>query len=64
MSKKIVRFYQRPGKPGGHLQTKKRTMQRGLTLEQAQAHCSDPSTSGKLPASKGGWEWFDGMYEE
>ena len=43
---------------------KKRTMDTGLTLEQVQAHCSDPSTKGKLPKSRGGWEYFDGYYEE
>ena len=64
MSYKIVRFYQRDGQPGGHLQHKKRTMDTGLTLEQVQAHCSDPSTSGKLPKSRGGWNFFDGYYEE
>lgn len=64
MSYKIVRFYMREGPPGGHLQNKKRTMDTGLTLEQVQAHCSDPSTKGKLPKSRGGWEYFDGYYEE
>lgn len=28
----------------------------GLTLEEAQAHCSDPATSGN--------DWFDGYEEE
>jgi hypothetical protein len=53
---KIVRLYFH-GRP--------RTIKRGLTLEQAQAHCSDPETSSstcsaatakKVRAGK----WFDG----
>lgn len=45
----------------------KRTIERGLTLEEAQAHCRDPETSSKTATSarakaitrrKG--EWFDG----
>ncbi len=64
MSYKIVRFYSRPGRPGGHIQTKKRTLERYVTLEQAQAHCNDPSTAGTLPKSRGSWEYFDGYYEE
>lgn len=64
MSYKIVRFYSRPGKRGDHLETKKRTIERGLTLEQVQKHCNDPSTEGTMPPSKGGWKWFDGYYEE
>ncbi len=66
MSYKIVRFYSRmPADPRRqHLDSKKRTIERGLTLEQAQDHCSDPSTEGTMPKSKGGWKWFDGYYEE
>lgn len=62
-SYKIVRMYQ-----GYH---SKRTIKRGLTLEQAQAHCSDPETSSRTckkaanvrrTAAKG--PWFDGYDKE
>ena len=39
----IVRF---------RLNGKQRIIRRGLTLDQAQAHCNDPKTSGE--------DWFDG----
>lgn len=42
---KIVKYYQDPSK-------KSRVVRRGLTLEQAQAHCRKESTHGK--------GWFDG----
>ena len=44
---KIVRF--RYGKSN-------RTIKRGLTEEQAQAHCNDPKTQGQ--------DWFDGYQKE
>ncbi len=68
---KIVRFFH--GKPGrdGHLQSTKRTIETGLTLEQAQAHCSNPETSSTKCTSAAGHartrkhgDWFDGYYEE
>ena len=37
-------------------QQNNRTIKTGLSLEQAQAHCNDPETSGK--------DWFDGYTEE
>ena len=43
----IIRFY------APHLDKANRTILRGLTLEQAQAHCKNPQTR------KDG-EWFDG----
>lgn len=56
---KIVRYYYR----GGH-----RTIQKGLTLEQAQAHCADPETSSKTAKSARAravtrrmGNWFDGF---
>ena len=59
---KIVRFYQERGK---------RTVERGLTLEQAQAHCNDPDTSSRTCTSKAGkartrrhGAWFDGYTKE
>lgn len=47
---KIIRFYQERHKQS-------RVIKRGLTLEQAQAHCQDPSTQ------KEGC-WFDGYESE
>ncbi len=59
---KVIRFYQRGGR---------RTINTGLTLEQAQAHCSDPETSSSTATKSAGRErtrrlglWFDGYYEE
>lgn len=55
---KIIRSYFKGGK---------RTIERGLTLEEAQAHCSNPETSSstatsakarRLTESRG--PWFDG----
>ena len=42
-----------------------RTIKKGLTLEEAQAHCKDPETSGATCSdlSKRG-RWFDGFDEE
>jgi hypothetical protein len=45
---KIVRYYQSGRKP--------KVLQTGLTLEEAKAHCSKPSTKGK--------GWFDGYTKE
>jgi hypothetical protein len=49
---------------------RRRVIATGLTLEQAQAHCSDPETSSRTATSKTEGErtrrvgaWFDG-YEE
>lgn len=60
---KIVRMYQ------GN--TPSRTIERGLTLEEAQAHCKDPETSSSTATSptarartrKHG-PWFDGYEAE
>ena len=49
MSYKIVRFF-RDGRP-------RQDRERGLTLEEAQEHCSDPSTREE-------GVWFDGYTEE
>lgn len=59
---KIVRMYFNGGK---------RTIETGLTLEQAQAHCKNPETSistcttwAKRQITKRKGEWFDGYSEE
>jgi hypothetical protein len=59
----IVRMYQRAG-------IRKRTLARGVTLEEAQRHCSDPETSSSTCTKSAGRRrtrqlgpWFDG-YEE
>lgn len=61
---KIIRFYQRYDQP-------KRVIKRGLTLEEAQAHCRDPETSSSTCTSSEGRRrteergpWFDGYNEE
>ena len=63
---KIIRMYSRSGTGEQHLQTKQRTIETGLTLEQALAHCNDPETSSSTCTHnrvKGGWKWFD-SYEK
>ncbi len=56
---KVIRFYNddRP----------RRTIENGLTLEEAQAHCQDPETSSSTCSARKrkriGGQWFDG-YEE
>ena len=59
---KIVRSYFRGGK---------RTIDTGLTLEEAKAHCADPETSSSTCISAVGQRrtrergrWFDGFEEE
>lgn len=59
---KIIRMYFE----GGH-----RTIKRGLTLEQAKAHCSDPETSSSTCTTAAGkartrrmGPWFDGFDKE
>lgn len=62
---KIVRFYRDNDELNGTV------VARGLTKEQAQAHCNDPETSsstctqaeGKLRTEQFG-PWFDGWTEE
>jgi hypothetical protein len=57
---RVVRFYMdRPGK--------KRTIKKGLTLEEARAHCRDPETSSSTCKGRVGLRrkrnlgpWFDG----
>jgi hypothetical protein len=51
---KIVRMFFDPDRP-------MRTIKRGLTLEQAQAHCHRPETRGN---DRNGLPWFDGYDEE
>lgn len=64
MSYKIIRMYR-------DYPEKRRTVKRGLTLEEAQAHCADPETSSttcelannRLRTKRYG-PWFDGYTEE
>jgi hypothetical protein len=64
MTYRIVRMYQDPGHSS-------RTLERGLTLDEAQAHCRDLETSSstcteaaaKARTRKFG-PWFDGYEEE
>ncbi len=65
MSYKIVRNYFRSDAPG------RRTIKRGLTLDEARAHCQDPETSSKTATSararahtRAYGPWFDGYDEE
>lgn len=60
---KIVRHYQQDHES--------EVIVRGLTLEQAQAHCNDPETSSRTASEPAGLErtermgaWFDGYTEE
>lgn len=60
---RIIRFYRDAG-------IRRRVIDLGLTLEQAQAHCKDPETSSSTCTSKTAkartrrvGAWFDG-YEE
>jgi hypothetical protein len=52
MSYRIIRFY---------FNGNQRVIKSGLTLEEAEAHCNDPETSGSTCSdlSKRG-QWFDG----
>jgi hypothetical protein len=56
---KIVRFF--------YTESRKRVIDRGLTLDEAQAHCADPDTSSRTAVSaaakrrtKQRGPWFDG----
>jgi hypothetical protein len=68
---KVVRFFAGKAGSDGHLQSKKRTINTGLSLDQAQAHCNDPETSsttctnaaGRARTRKHG-DWFDGYTAE
>lgn len=62
---KIVRFYQ------NNEDLNRTVVTRGLTLEQAQAHCNDPETSSRTATSpeavartEAHGAWFDGYEEE
>jgi hypothetical protein len=57
---RIVRFYHSAA-------IRRRVIDTGLTLEEAQAHCKDPQTSSKTATTKVGRDrtrrlgmWFDG----
>ena len=60
---KIVRYYRD--------RDTKQTIKRGLTLEEARAHCSDPETSSRtcsrsynVRLTRKMGPWFDGFAEE
>jgi hypothetical protein len=62
MAYKVVRFFEEGGN---------RVVARGLTLEEAKAHCNDPETSSSTCTSAEGkrrtrdrGRWFDGWTEE
>lgn len=62
---KIVRFYKEMPELSGEIICK------GLTLEQAKAHCADPETSSRTCTNRAGiertevfGEWFDGYTKE
>jgi hypothetical protein len=60
MTYKIVRFYMHKGK---------RVIERGLTLEEARAHCKDPQSSSKTAKDRDAYTrrvgpWFDGFERE
>lgn len=66
MSYKIVRNYF-----NHEIAPNRRVIKRGLTLEEAQAHCKDPETSSKTARSAAAkahtrayGHWFDGYDEE
>lgn len=59
----IVRFYENAG-------IRRRTLVRGVTLEEAQRHCADPETSSSTCTKSAGrtrtrrmGRWFDGFEE-
>ena len=60
---KIIRFYY-------NTNISKRTIQTGLTLEEAQGHCNDPETSSSTAIgakaariTRRNGQWFDGYTE-
>jgi len=64
VSYRIVRFYLNAG-------MRRRVIDTGLTLEEAQDHCKDPDSSSSTCSSKTGCArtrkvgaWFDGYEEE
>lgn len=64
MSYKIVRFYQNPSVP-------QETIERGLTLAEAQDHCRDPETNSRtcvmphnVRRTRQLGNWFDGYTKE
>lgn len=69
---KIIRHYSGKTGPDGHLQSHRRAVNgmSGLTLEETQAHCSDPETSSStcqqatnVRRTRKRGEWFDGYTE-
>lgn len=67
---KIVRHFFNGGSMGPRGGSFKRTIRTGLTLEEAQAHCSDPESSSRTAKSSKArartrryGAWFDGYVE-
>lgn len=68
---KIVRHFQRDPGMGRHLEISTRTILTRLSLEEAQAHCSDPETSSSTCTGAAArrrtrerGKWFDGYTAE
>ncbi len=64
MTYKIIRLYK-------NASMVRKTIKKGLTLEQAQAHCSDPETSSSTATESAAvartrliGDWFDGYEAE
>lgn len=72
MTYKIIRHYiGKINSMGFHSNSRKRTIDSGLTLEEVQAHCRDPETSSSkctsaesISRTRKHGNWFDGYENE